>query len=345
MRHPSRTKRLVSALALVVTGALTLSACGQGSSAGELVDGSWDDVVAAAEEEGKVVFYIGASADQAKRVADAFNEKHPDIEVVIEAGGGDIIPRVEAQMKTKTEGADVFMHADPTWYRTHEDELLTLSGSNGEGLRDDAWIVPDKAVDVHGSPYSMFVWNTQMFPEGFSDWDDFLKPEVKGKLGFRADATKSAAGFLDFMESKVSEDYLKQMGAQKPKLYPSVVPITQAVAAGEVGATVAALPSVVKQLQASGAPLDFAYPDEGYGIEYVSAALENARHPNAAVVFMDFMLSVDGQESLNGDGYGVPARDGVEGALDPAGWTWQDSEKLTPDVLADWERKLDRALK
>jgi iron(III) transport system substrate-binding protein len=333
-------RRTLCGVAATLALSLLATGCGGGASEAKLVDGSWDEVVEAAKEEGRVVFYTGTSEGQANRVVEVFNEKYPEIEVEVVRGASDIVARTEAEMKAGTDGADVFIHADPQWFRTWEDDLLPAEGPGTEGLHEDAWVVEDKAVTAHGSPYSMFVWNTDIFPEGFGNWDDFLEPAVEGKLAMRGDASKSAIGFMEFLETEVGQEYMKKVGQTGPKLYPSVVPMTQAVASGEVGVTMASLPSLVKELQESGAPIDFTYPEPAYGIGFVTGALENAHRPNAAVVFNDFLLSPAGQEALNGDGYGTAARDGVPGAIDPSTYTWLDSAKYTPEVVAQWEAKI-----
>lgn len=337
-------RRTLSAAVAALALSFVAAGCGGGGDKASLVDGSWDEIVAAANEEGRVVFYTGTSEGQANRVVDVFNEKYPEIKVDVVRGASDIVARTEAEMKAGTDGADVFIHADPQWFHNWEDDLLPAEGPGSEGLREDAWVVPGKAVTAHGSPYTMFVWNTDLFPQGFKEWDDLLEPAAKGSIAMRGDASKSAIGFLEFLEDEVGKDYLNKIGEQDPKLYPSVVPMTQAVASGEVGMTPASMPSLVKELQASGAPIDFAYPEPAYGMGFVTAALKNAHRPNAAVVLNDFLLSPEGQEALNGDGYGAAARDDVQGSIDPGDYTWLDSSKYTPEVVAEWEAKIDDAL-
>jgi iron(III) transport system substrate-binding protein len=342
IRLRSMGTRLMAGLLI---GTLALTGCSSGDKKAELVEGSWEDVVAAAEKEGKVVFYAGISQLPIDRLITAFNKKYPGIKVQAERITSDGIARVEAQIKSGTEGADVFMLADTEWFKQFADELLPVNGPGTEGLRDGAWIVPNSAAAVSGVPYSMFVWNTNKFPNGFDDWQDFLDPSVKGQLAMRDSASTSAAGFLDFLVENFGEDYVKALGEQKPKLYASVVPMTNAVAAGEVGVTMASSPAEVMALKSSGAPIEFKYPTPAYGIDYGAAALKNSRRPNAAVVFMDFILSPEGQEALNGDGLGVPARADVAGGLDPSGFTMLEASKYTPEVTAKWQELIDTYFK
>lgn len=244
-------------------------------------------------------------------------------------------------MSSGVDGADVFLTSDEPWFTGHTGDFLPMIGPGTEGIQQDAWVVPDEAAIVHRSPYSMFVWNTTMFPDGFSDWQDFLEPDVQGKLAFRGEMSRSAAGFMDFMATEFGDDYLRGLGEQDVKLYPSVVPATQAVASGEVGVTMGSMPSLVAALGAAGAPIDSYIPDNGYGIDFQVAALKSAHRPNAAAVFTDFLLSQKGQEVLNGNNNGGAVRDGIPGSVDMSGYTMLDGERFTRETLDEWQAKVD----
>lgn len=334
-------RKMVVAGALGGVLALTLTACGGSASpAQELVDGDWDEVVAAAEEEGRLVFYNGGTVQQGERLVEAFNEAYPDIDVVSERGGAEMVARVEAEMANDIEGADTYLVADDEFFQSHEDEFLPVQGPGSEGLNEDAWVVDDKVAGVNGSPYSMFVWNTNIFPDGFDDYEEFLSEDVEGKVAFRGDASRSAAGYLDFLETNFGTEYLEDLGKTNLLLYPSVVPATEAVASGEAGATLGALPPHVFDLIESGAPLEYKYPDPGYAIGFSIGALENARQPNAAVVFADFAMSAEGQQALNGDEYGIATRPDVSGSIEPEGWDLLVASDFPADLIAEWNERI-----
>lgn len=337
-------RRTVAALVTGVTaGALMLTACGGGTDQAEVVDGEWDDVVVAAKEEGTLNLAWGGSPLQLSRVTEAFNEEYPEIAVSSERITADAIARIESQISTNTDGTDVFVLANPEWFKNFEDDLLPASGPNSDDISDDAWPVPGSAALVSGVPYSLSVWNTNIFPDGFADWEDVFAPEVQGQLGTMSTASATAIGFLDFLETSFGEEFLERMSEQEPKLYPSIVPMTQSVAAGEAGLTIASSPADATSLQESGAPIEFAYMTPAYGIDYAIAALQNAGRPNAAVLFVDFILSAEGQEAMNSDGLGISYRvDGVEGSVDPEGYTMMDAAKYSsPEVVAEWQQKID----
>ncbi|MFF1919779.1 ABC transporter substrate-binding protein [Streptomyces sp. NPDC058221] len=339
MKQPS--VRLTTAALVVLLSASGLTACG--GAQGTAVKGPWKDVVAAAEAEGAVSFYSVMPGAQNKRLVDAFGKEYPDIVVNLTRGAGELPARVESEIKSELDGADVFLYSDPSWFNDQKAAFLDVDGPSRKGWHDDAWAVKSKVVVPSSYPYSMLVWNKEMFPKGFGKWRDAVDPSVKGKIGLRTDVTTSLAGYLDFQEKELGEDYLVKSGELKPKFYPSVVTMTQAVASGEIGVTNTSTPSTVKELQAQGAPIGSAVPDPSYWIGWGAAALKKAYRPNSARVFLDFMMSEKGQAAINGDGFGGAGRDGVQGALErPEHSTMLDSSSYTPERLEEANKKFNK---
>lgn len=341
-----KIKLLTRSLGLFAIGAmgLSLAACGGSSSDAVAVEGSWEEVVAAAQDEGKVSFYSVMPGTQNDRLQKAFTEKYPDIDLQILRGAGELTGRIDAEVQSGSDGADVFLFSDTNWFAERGDILAKVDGPNLEGWSKDSWAVEDKAIIPSAYPYSMIVWNTDKFPNGFKGWDDLLAPEVKGSLGLRTDVTPSLAGYLDFFEQNLGDDYLTKLGAQKPSFYPSVVPMTQSVASGEIGVANTSTPSVVKEMQDQGAPVESMIPSPSYWIEWGAGILQKTSRPNASRVLMDFIMSTEGQTAINGDGFGRASREGVEGSIvpDKEGSTMFDSAKYTPDVIAKFDTKFNK---
>lgn len=319
-----------------------LAACGSGGEAAEVVDGPWEDVVAAAEDEGKVNLYSVAPPVQNDALVAAFNEKYPDIDISVTRGAGELPGRVESEIRAESDGADVFIYTDPAFFSNIADDLLDVDGPNVEGWSDDFWAEEGKAIVPTKYPWTMLVWNTEIFPEGFKTWDDLLAPKVKGKLATRGDLTTSMAATLDFMEAELGGDYLTKLAQQNPKFYTSAVPMGQAVASGEAGVTNISTPSIAQDLIDQGAPVEFGYAEPGFAIMWGAAAIKTSKRPNAARVFLDFVMSDEGQAAINTNGFGAGGREGIKGALELDGWEFFDSTKYTPEVMNETQAKFDK---
>lgn len=336
--------RRMAALAALGLTIATLPACGSSGGGGgaELSACPAEPDVEKAKAEGGLVVYTTVPEPQENRLVEAFNEKYPDIKVNVVRGAGELPERIGAEAKSGSDGADVFTFSDPSWFKSNEKDVMTLDGPSAQAWPDDFWEVDSKAALSSLAPFGMIVWNTEKFPDGFKTWEDLLDPSVKGQLGTRSDMTAAYVGYLDFAEQNLGADYLTKLAAQKPKFYPSAVPMVQAVASGEIGVTNLSVPVIVDELQKSGAPIESVVPDPGYGIAFATGVLKNAHRPYAACLYADFVLSEAGQTAYNSDALGASALEGIDGAMSTDGLQIFDSEKYTPEVLAEWKTKFDQ---
>lgn len=332
--------RRISSIVSVAAAGLTMGlvACGSDSETGSVAGGSWGDVVAAAEDEGTLNVYTVSPPLQIERMTEAFNEAYPDIKVNMTLGSGELVARVESEMQGGAVGGDVFLFSDPTFFTKHTDDILRLQGPNVEKWPAEAWKEDGKAPIPTQYPWTVFVWNTEIFPEGFKTWDDLLSPEVKGRLGVLDYVSPALVTTADWMQKELGEDYFADMSKLSPKRYNSAVVMGQAVASGEVGVAYLSTPSIVQGLEADGAPVESATPEAGFALEWGGGALKAAENPNAALVFMDWLLSPEGQEAVNGDGLGASALPDVPGAVD-LGDSWEvfDPTTVTPESTDDYQ--------
>jgi iron(III) transport system substrate-binding protein len=332
----------IAATAFALAASLTGCGASGGSDADRETssDPAWQSILDAAYEEGELNLYNAASEVQNERMLEAWSERYPQIELKITRGGPELPARVAAEIESKTGGADVFMFSDTAWFERNKAELADISNvPSVEGWKENYWAVDGQAVVATTLPWSMVVWNTKIFPDGFKTYEDLLAPEVKGQLGSRSEVTPSIAGYLEFLEAELGDDYLEALADQKPKFYGSAIPLMQAVASGEVGVSNIGVPAAVLDLQESGAPIDYALMRPGFAFEHGGAALKNSAHPNAAVLFMNWFMSEEGQTAYNGEGQGGAGREGIDGALNLDDHALLDSAKYTPEELAKWKAK------
>lgn len=334
----SRRSLAIAVSSLMAVAALTACSSQEVASSG---DPSFDAVVERANDEGQVVVYTLMPEVQESRMVKAFNVKYPDIRVTVVRGDSATMPsRIAAERQSGSGGADVFTFTDPTWFEHNADAVKPLDSPSAQAWPADEWIIDHKAAVSSIAPYGMIAWNTELFPDGFKTWDDLLDPSVKGKLGTRNDPSPGYIGYLRFLENQLGADYLSRLGEQDPKFYTSAVPLAQAVASGEIGVTNVSFPSIVQDLKDKGAPIEAVTPKPGYAVTFTSGVLEQATHPNAAQVYVDFLLSEEGQTAYNGEGLGSSHLGGVDGTIPLDGVEIFDPTTITPDVVREWEAKV-----
>jgi iron(III) transport system substrate-binding protein len=140
-----------------------------------------------------------------------------------------------------------------------------------------------------------------MKPEEIRSFDDLLNDKWKGKMGFLDPRTPgSGASLWSYMREIKGEEYLKKLAAQRLVLGRDQRVLAENVAKGNLplvmGLTYYSFAPFVK----AGLPVH-PLPEPREGV-YVSGGsghlvvLKNAPHPNAAKVFVNWILGKEGQD-------------------------------------------------
>ena len=331
------------ACAALSLSVLSTLACGQGSPS------NWSDIVAAAEREGTVVFYSSLVPATLEPLIKAFETKYPKIRVQnvrnVEAV---LIPKIQQEQEVNAPGADLVSVNILDFYDEQAAKKLLVQpvGPNVAKYPADA-LHKGIAPIISGFPMG-FAYNSDLVKEPPKTYADFLRPEFKNSIGtILAGASPAVTFWYDWLR-KTNPGYWEALAKQEPKLYPSTIPMTQAIAAGEIKATIFANPGGVKILADQGAPVKFVLPEipEVYGSIYPVAILKNAKNPNAAQVFADFLMSEQGQMFLNGNGMGISRIPGVPGSL--AGvkvfsfYAHGYSPERIKEIAGEWDRLFKR---
>jgi len=267
------------------------------------------DLVAAAEAEGSVTVYSSQGLDQLNALAAAFQEKYPGISVeVVRGTDGDTIPRVETELATNTSGGDLIVMAADAFMQTNAEagNFVDPTASPqlaGLGAYDAEQYMHEGNYFEVGAAVLTFAWNTNDVREGLSDYEDLLVPELAGGRIAVIDPAIGPAvvDFYLWMEESFGQDYIEALAAQEPRIYPSALPIGEALSSGEVSAAAYAAPVQLVPAAENGAPVDFGISPAGaWGARYYGAIPKSSDSPNAAALLADFMVTAEGQELVQG---------------------------------------------
>lgn len=326
-------------LARIVIAAIGMALTATAASA---QDASWDEVVAKAKEQGRLNIYSVAVPQQMDRLVAAFNEAYPEIQLAVLRGTSELPPRIAAELQTGADGGDVFIFYDVHWFDENKDQLLELASPSAANFPAEGWYIENQAAYLAFSPFGILAWNTDYVKEPLTGHHDLLKPEFAGHIGTREGRDSVLTGYLDFLETELGPDYLRALGEQKPKFYGSGVPLNQALAAGEVWVSNVGLPSLLQDLKDQGAPVAWTTPEPaGFANPWIGSVLKQSKRPEAARVFLDFAMSVEGQSALNGRQSAASPLPGAQDTLDLSKFRILDPKKYTADVIAEWAKKFD----
>jgi iron(III) transport system substrate-binding protein len=300
------------------------------------------ELVDAANKEGKVVLYTALLLDNEQIVAKEFNKRFPGVKVdIVRAPGGRLFTRIETEAAGNQLAADVVDMTDRGLLKRIENLFGDYAPPNAAEI-DNPWAVSKifwpRSVQVYGLAY-----NPALVSNPPASWQDLAKPEYKGKLGLViAGSGGTTWTKVLFQRQVLGLDYWKALAAQGPRLYESNGPLASAIVRGEVQVA-ALLVNAALPLQRDGAPIKIVYPPEGMPTTPgVVGIVKSAAHPNAARLFLNWFLSVEGQNAMV-DNLGFLSL--VKGAKRPAGMpsdanVWisrnEEYEKLRDQWIGEW---------
>jgi iron(III) transport system substrate-binding protein len=298
-----------------------------------------------AKKEGKMALATSVSAANFPKLLEAFTRKYPFIETssgLYAAPTGRVMARVDAEIQSNNVTVDVLHVANLApyldmkrkgallQYKSPELGAYPPDAQDGEGY----WAA-GRVVGV------IMAYNKNFLPpdKAPKSWADLLKPEFKGKkiiIQNAAAGTQFAQTYM--LQQTLGLDYLKKLAAQEPVVMATSGQLKDSLIRGEmlVGATVDHWRAF--EDDAAKAGIVAVYPTEGMPVAIAPVAiLKAAPHPNAARLFVDFILSEEGQTLINNE---IMATYSMrKGMKPPSGQKPYDEAKpLTPKDLADYEK-------
>ena len=269
-----------------------------------------EQLIAGAKKEGKLVVYASATAQQLQMYFAAFNKKYPFIKTeFFRTGKQKLLSRVLFEEQAKQYTADV-IHTSVI-----ETNIMKKRGVLSKYVPGEAAAFPPQYKDPDGLWTSAYASGTLM---GFNThqlkragapkrYEDLLDPRWKNGLGIDSNKIEWFAMLLKLK----GRAFMEKLAAQKPQVQPGNVLILQLLAAGEFPIAAGVYEYSVEDMKAKGAPVDW------IGLEPVityTVAVSLPSHPPrpfAAKLFIEWLLSKEGQEVINQYGR-VPIRDDVE---------------------------------
>ncbi|MGZ3411507.1 MAG: ABC transporter substrate-binding protein [Rhizomicrobium sp.] len=293
--------RLATLVAVGLAACIALPASAQSPA-------DWDNIVAAAKKEGSVTFYTGLPGNPStKKIGAAFEKKYGIRMDVLELRATELRERVRAERVGNNATGDV-MHtsANQTRQIWMEDKTIDTIGPlpNGKDLRADvgeSWVDRDVNIPTFLLNYGILI-NSNLVPDAPKSWSDLLDPKWKGKIladDFRA--IGGGSSFFSVTYEKFGRGFHEKLAAQNVVFTRDMREAERRVARGEYAIY---LPWLVNYLPSlKGLPVKAAFPQEGVVyLPYASSILTKAPHPNAARLFIDFMLSDEGQAIYASEG-------------------------------------------
>lgn len=233
----------------------------------------------------------------------AFEAKYPGVKVeVYRSQSSDLGKRIMTENKAKRFYMDALETTLPLQKLLHEDKMMTpFTSPHLTRYPDIAKRKADKGLyywAVDRESYSGLAINkTSITAARVKNYEDLLRPEFKGKLGFAISETGPRA--IGAMITAKGEEFVRKLKSQEVSLHAvSGRAVADLVASGELGASSTVFRSHASEIAAGGAPVTW-IPMDLVPTNAGAVSLPiSAPHPHAAVLLIDFMLSPRCRPSL-----------------------------------------------
>ena len=129
-------------------------------------------------------------------------------------------------------------------------------------------------------------------------YQDLLQPKWREKMGFVLSHTEWYFAMLQSMGEDKGRQYMEALSKQKIQSRIGSSLMNQLMMAGEFPLLISQYPTGVEELKKTGAPIDWVPLDPWFVYPIGIAVTAKNSHPAAARLYVDFILSEEGQTSM-----------------------------------------------
>ena len=322
MNGSNFAKRVLALVSLVALVAVTDVGAAVGRSVEEIANLTGADrrniLIEGAKAEGTLLWYTTLIVNQATRpIKAAFEKKYPYIKLeFIRANSSKLVARLLAENRAKSYRADIVIASAAP--------VLKKAGLAQPFRTPEAAVYPKNYTDPDRSwqtirvSYNGIGYNTKLVSaaQAPKTFEDLLDPKWKGKMVWGKSSETGAPLFITHIRMVMGEkkgmEYLRKLAKQNiGTVAGSIRSVLDRVIAGEHDVMVSAALHHVAISAAKGAPIASTSPEPVIGRNGYVMIMKTAPHPYAAMLFIDYIVSEEGQNILRKARY-LPAHPKVD---------------------------------
>lgn len=299
--------------------------------------------VAAAKAEGTLVLYSSEVETGTVQMIAEFSKLFPEIAPqYVRLQIGPLYSRLLAETQAGVHAADLINLNEPAL-------AIDLQGREGymvyvspelKNYEQGYWSNPPGHFTETAFVTCGIAYNPNVVPEAEApkNWPDLLDSRWAESIMVKMSTTFTQRSFWTEMKKLYGEDYWTKFAELKPVAYDSMVQQNDRLVNEQDMIAACAQDSGYLDFKRRGAPINFVIPTDGLvGAPVSWGIIASAPHPEAAKLYLDFLLSAYGQAKNVEALLKVPTRTDVPG---PEGVVTADSKILySPDEARSLENR------
>jgi len=274
---------------------------------------SHDEIVAGAKKEGKLRVNTGLEVPNHKPLINGFKQRYPfitDIQIEEIPGSPEAYQRVLLQIKSgEAKGWDItltyldFINEYIPYLMKHDVVGMAKLGV----LKIDPRMVHPAERNMVSVTSSLTVipYNRKLIPDDKvpAKWEDFLKPEFKARKFVTDVRPIQVAGLVPAWGLEKTLDFARKLAAQEPIWTRGATRTTTAVAVGEyslyLGTNYGSINRAMSKDPTGNLNYRIIEPAPIRVVNGACAILKTADHPHAALLWLEYLASPEGQEIID----------------------------------------------
>jgi len=272
-------------------------------------------LVDGAKNEGKLVVYSSMSSSDTDTLIRKFQAKYPFVKATfLRLNSGRLMTKLFQETQAGTYLADVYQTGSIEVYLFQKKGLVAKYSSPENKAYEDSFKDPEGYYTSFYFTPKVIAYNTKLIAreKAPKSYQDLLNPYWSDKLGMPGGnaGVRWIIGMSKRMGDAKAEDFMKRLASQQIKLHPGITEATALLAAGEHHALVFTNADNVEELKGKGAPVEWVADEPVTTTQTVLALSSRAPNPKGARLYVDFVLSREGQEMIRSFNR-IPARSDV----------------------------------
>ena len=253
---------------------------------------------AGAKQEKEVVWYTSMSQNDSSQLARLFESRYPSIKInLVRLTSERIMQRYTTEAQAGQFFADLLDTNDSDLEYLRRKGMLRPFATPSTERYDRRFVQPQGYWAASRITMIVLGYNARSVKraEAPKRYEDLLDPKWKGMMALEQNQTDWFMMLMEYWGEEKGKAFFQKLRGQNPQIRSGHTLMAQLIAAGEDPLSPNAYSHHIASDQRKGAPVDWVDIEPVIGGLRVAGMAKNAPHLHAALLFLDFVFSKDGQ--------------------------------------------------